>query len=205
MLYQICFKNETLRIIDSLLLLSKGLFTMSWCYMVLYGFFWSPFRYAQRFDPGFGFNGGPYAVQPMFTPALNYNTEFPQLGSTHRPQISAECQPRPLPQHIPGQWGSSSPAGIGYGPRDTVMAPYQNHVGAHSSSALYAYSQFPCQRPGMPFIHHHEHVQQSLAQVQRCLTIYIRLMNSGYTSSVLWCNINILALLSVTDIYMIWS
>ncbi|KAF9674986.1 hypothetical protein SADUNF_Sadunf10G0184700 [Salix dunnii] len=69
-------------------------------------------RYMQRFDPGFGFNGGgPYAIQPMYTPALNYNTEFPQLG-------------------------------------------------ARSTSAIYLHSsQYPCQHPGMPFIHSHEHVQ----------------------------------------------
>ncbi|KAI6676626.1 hypothetical protein NL676_037422 [Syzygium grande] len=71
-------------------------------------------RYMQRFDPGFGFPGGPYTVQPMYTPAINYNTEFPQLGSSHRPQVPAEHQPRPLPQHIPGPWsGSSSAVGIG--------------------------------------------------------------------------------------------
>ncbi|KAI3811935.1 hypothetical protein L1987_16633 [Smallanthus sonchifolius] len=33
-------------------------------------------RYAQRFDPGFGFNGGSYPIQPMHTPVLNCNTSF---------------------------------------------------------------------------------------------------------------------------------
>lgn len=117
----------------------------------------------QRFDPGFGFNGGgPYTIQPMYTPALNYNTEFPQLGSTHRPQITTEHQPRPLPQHIAGPWAApSSPAGIGYGHPDTMIPPFNpNHVGARSTSAVYLHStQYPCQHPGMPFIHPHEHVQ----------------------------------------------
>ncbi|KAJ6983533.1 uncharacterized protein [Populus alba] len=120
-------------------------------------------RYMQRFDPGFGFNGGgPYAIQPMYTPALNYNTEFPQLGSAHRPQISTEHQPRPHPQHVPGPWvAPSTPAGIGYGHPDTHIPPFNpNHVGARSASAIYLHSsQYPCQHPGMPFIHPHEHVQ----------------------------------------------
>lgn len=123
-------------------------------------------RYMQRFDPGFGFNGGSYAMQPMYTAVLNYNTEFPQLGSTHRPQLSTEHQPRPLPQHIPGPWAAqSTPAGIGYGHPETMMPPFSpNQVGAHSSSAMYLHSsQYPCQRPGMPFIHH-EHVHQPFAQ-----------------------------------------
>ncbi|ESW15799.1 hypothetical protein PHAVU_007G103200 [Phaseolus vulgaris] len=123
-------------------------------------------RYMQRFDPGFGFNGGSYAIQPMYTAVLNYNTEFPQLGSTHRPQLSAEHQPRPPLQHIPGPWAAqSTPAGIGYGHPETMMPPFNpNQVGAHSSSAMYLHSsQYPCQRPGMPFIHH-EHVHQPFAQ-----------------------------------------
>ncbi|XP_065870409.1 uncharacterized protein [Euphorbia lathyris] len=119
-------------------------------------------RYMQRFDPGFGFNGGPYTMQPMYTPAVNYNTEFPQLGSSHRPQMSAEHQPRPLPQHIPVPWAApSTPSGIGYGHPETMMPPFNpNHVGARSTSAIYLHSsQYPCQRPGIPFLHSHEHVQ----------------------------------------------
>ncbi|WCJ19081.1 Single-stranded nucleic acid binding R3H protein [Euphorbia peplus] len=117
-------------------------------------------RYMQRFDPGFGFNGGPFTMQPMYTPAVNYNTEFPQLGA--RPQISTEHQPRQLPQHIPAPWAApSTPAGIGYGHPETMMPPFNpNHVGARSTSAIYLHSsQYPCQRPGMPFIHSHEHIQ----------------------------------------------
>lgn len=127
-------------------------------------------RYAQRFDPGFGFNGGPYSIQPMYAPALNYNTEFPQLGSTHRPQISNEHHPHPLPQHLPGPWAApSAPRGLRYGHPETMMPPFNpNHVGAHSTAAIYMHSsQYPCQHPGMPFIHSHEHVHQPFSQSQQ--------------------------------------
>lgn len=125
-------------------------------------------RYAQRFDPGFGFNGGSYPIQPLYTPVINYNTEFPQLGSAHRsPPISAEHQSRPLPQHLPGPWvAPSSPAGIGYRPPDAMMTPFSpNHMGPHSASTLYM--QYPCQRPGMTFIHPREQVHQHYAQSQQ--------------------------------------
>ncbi|XP_022747420.1 R3H domain-containing protein 1-like isoform X4 [Durio zibethinus] len=128
-------------------------------------------RYMQRSDPGFGFNSGPYTMQPMYTPAINYNTEFPQLGSTHRPQISTEHQPLPLPQHIPGPWVAPSTAtGISYGHPETMMPPFNpNHVGARSTSTIYLHSsQYPCQHPGMPFIHPHEHVHQPFSQAYTC-------------------------------------
>ncbi|KAK6933529.1 SUZ domain [Dillenia turbinata] len=124
-------------------------------------------RYMQWFDHGFGFNGGPYTMQPMYTPALNYNTEFPQLGSVHRPQISTDHQPRPLPQHLPGPWAPpSNSAGISYGHPDSLMVPFNtNPVGARSTSALYMHSsQYPCQHPGMSSMHPHEHVHQSFSQ-----------------------------------------
>ncbi|XVE68601.1 hypothetical protein DITRI_Ditri09bG0081700 [Diplodiscus trichospermus] len=124
-------------------------------------------RYMQRFDPGFGFNSGPYTMQPMYAPAINYNTEFPQLGSTHRPQLSTEHQPRPLPQHMPGPWVAPSTAtGISYGHPETMMPPFNpNHVGTHSTSTMYLHSsQYPCQHPRMPFIHPHEHVHQPFSQ-----------------------------------------
>ncbi|CAL5404220.1 unnamed protein product [Camellia sinensis] len=125
-------------------------------------------RYMQRFDPGFGFNGGPYTVQPLYSPVLNYNTEFPQLGSAHNPLISTEHQPRSLPQHLPGSWTAapSTPAGIGYGHPDAMMTLFsQNHMGARSTSALYLHAgQYLCQRPGMPFIHPHEQVHQPFSQ-----------------------------------------
>ncbi|KAL8538839.1 hypothetical protein ACS0TY_000733 [Phlomoides rotata] len=122
-------------------------------------------RYLQRFDPGFGFNGGPYPVQPMYAPAVNYNTEFPQLGSSHMPPISSEHHPRPLHQHLPGQWvAPSPPGGIGYGPAE--MSPFgSGHVNARSNSGLYLHSpQYHCQRSGLPYLHPLEPVHQSYSQ-----------------------------------------
>lgn len=142
----------------------------------------------QRFDPGFGFTGGPYTIQPMYAPAINYNTEFPQLGAALRSPISAENQPRPLPQHLPGPWATSVTPGIGYGPAESMMPPLfsQNHVSARSSAAIYLHStQYPCQRPGMTFIHPHEQVHQPFSQVwqKKFLSISIicacYLLNSG--------------------------
>uniref|UniRef100_A0A7C9E7S6 SUZ domain-containing protein n=1 Tax=Opuntia streptacantha TaxID=393608 RepID=A0A7C9E7S6_OPUST len=124
-------------------------------------------RYMQRFDPGFGFSAGPYTVQPMYTPAINYNTEFPQLGSSHRPQVSVE-PPRPLPQPMPGPWTPpSNPATLGYGHPDTMVTAFSpSHVNAHSTTAIYLHAtQYPCQRPGMPFVHPHEH--QTFLQSQQ--------------------------------------
>ncbi|XP_026660244.1 R3H domain-containing protein 2-like [Phoenix dactylifera] len=120
-------------------------------------------RYTQRFDPGFGFSGGPYLMQPMFSPAVNYNTEFPQLGSSHRPQIPIEHQPRHIPQHLRGPWSATSgPSAISYGHPDGMMASFNaNQVGAPSTSSVYMhssqYSDPPC--PRMSFVHYHEHVQ----------------------------------------------
>ncbi|KAL2555638.1 Single-stranded nucleic acid binding R3H protein [Forsythia ovata] len=124
-------------------------------------------RYMQRFDPGFGYNGGPYAIQPMYAPALTYNTEFPQLGSSHRPPISTEHQPRPIPQHLPGPWvPPSAPAGIGYGPPETMMTPFSHsQVGARTNSAVYLHSaQYPSQHSGMQLIHPHEAIHQPFPQ-----------------------------------------
>ncbi|KAI3458860.1 hypothetical protein Pfo_015523 [Paulownia fortunei] len=124
-------------------------------------------RYMQRFDPGFGFSGVPYTIQPMYAPAINYNTEFPQLGSSHRPPISSEHQPRPLPQHLPGPWvAPSAPAGIGYGPAETMLSPFSSgHVNARSNSGLYLHStQYPCQRSGLPYIHPFEPIHQPFSQ-----------------------------------------
>lgn len=125
-------------------------------------------RYMQRFDPGFGFNGGSYAMQPMYSPAINYNTEFPQLGAPHRPQISSEHHnARSLPQHIPAPWAApSTAAGIGYGHPEAMMPPFNpNHAGARSTSSIYLHSpQYPCQQPGMPFMNSHEHIHPSYSQ-----------------------------------------
>lgn len=122
-------------------------------------------RYMQRFDPGFGFSGGPYPVQPMYAPAVNYNTEFPQLGSAHRQAVS-ECQPRPLPPHVPGPWNTqSSPAGLGYGHREAMMRPFNPNVDAHSSSGVYLHSsQYPGQQTGIHFIHPHDQTHQPFSQ-----------------------------------------
>ncbi|KAL3838205.1 hypothetical protein ACJIZ3_022796 [Penstemon smallii] len=123
-------------------------------------------RYMQRFDPGFGFSGGPYTIQPMYAPALNYNAEFPQLGAGHMQPISSEHQPRPLPQHLPGPWAPSAPAGIGYGPTEGMLSPFSpGPVNARSNSGLYLHSaHYPCQRSGMTYIHPLEPVHQPFAQ-----------------------------------------
>ncbi|KAM7267381.1 hypothetical protein ACFE04_009547 [Oxalis oulophora] len=124
-------------------------------------------RYMQRFDLGFNFSGGPYSIQPIYVPAVNYNTEFSQLGVNARSQISNEVHHRPLPQHLPGSWaGPLNPAGIGYGHLpDAMMTPFSpNHVGAHSSAIYMHPSQFPCQHPGIPYIQHHEHLHQQFLQ-----------------------------------------
>ncbi|KAF6172087.1 hypothetical protein GIB67_029505 [Kingdonia uniflora] len=128
-------------------------------------------RYMQRFDPGFGFSGALYPIQPMYSPAINYNTEFPQLGSAHRPQISIEHhhhQPRPIPHHLRGgTWvPTSSPR---YGPPETMIAAplNPNHIGTHpSASTIYVHpSQYTYPpRPQMQFINPHEHVHLPFPQ-----------------------------------------
>ncbi|PKI44308.1 R3H domain-containing protein 2-like [Punica granatum] len=124
-------------------------------------------RYTRRFDPGFGFNGGPYAIQPSFTPSMNYNTEFPQLRSPHRPQLSAEHQPLPLHQHLSGLWAApSGTAGIGYGHPETLMTPYSPApAGAHSASGVHLQSsQYSGQRPGMAYSYPHDNVHSIFSQ-----------------------------------------
>ena len=122
------------------------------------------FRYMQRFDPGFGFSGGPYPMQPLFSPAVNYNTEFPQLGSGHRPQISIEQSLRPVPQQMRGgPWPvQSAPSPVGYGPPDGMMASFNpSRVGSHPGSSMYMHPSlysFPL-RPGISPVHPREHVQ----------------------------------------------
>ncbi|XP_020966102.1 uncharacterized protein LOC107619430 isoform X1 [Arachis ipaensis] len=119
-------------------------------------------RYMQRFDPGFGFNGGFYAMQPMYTSVVNYNTEFPQLGSTHGPQLSSEHHSQPLLQHIPGPWAPPSIPGVRYGHPDTIMPPFNpSHFPGHSTMHLHS-SQYSRQQP-VPFIHH-DPVHQPFAQ-----------------------------------------
>ncbi|CAH1446416.1 unnamed protein product [Lactuca virosa] len=103
-------------------------------------------RYTQRFDPGFGFNVGSYLVQPMYTPVLNYNTEFPQLGSTHR--APSEHQPQWVAPSLPS-----------YRPSESMVTPFNHGHGV--------YMQYPSQQPEMTFIHPHEHAHQQLAQTQQ--------------------------------------
>lgn len=117
-------------------------------------------RYMQRFDPGFGFSGGPYTIQPLYAPAVNYNTEFPQLGSAHRSPVAVEQQPRPIAQHMPASWSAAQASNaIGYGP-DGVMGPYSSgHTGApvRSSVFMHASQQYAIpSRPGVPFVHPQE-------------------------------------------------
>ncbi|CAL5090287.1 unnamed protein product [Urochloa decumbens] len=114
-------------------------------------------RYMQRFDPGFGFNGGPYTIQPLYAPAVNYNTEFPQLGSAHRSPVAVEQQPGPI-GHMPGSWSSGqAPNAIGYGPPDGVMSPYSPGPAGppvRSSVFMHASQQYAMPaRPGVPFVH----------------------------------------------------
>ncbi|OAY80200.1 uncharacterized protein LOC109710971 isoform X2 [Ananas comosus] len=128
-------------------------------------------RYMQRFDPGFGFGGGPYTMQPLFSPAVNYNTEFPQLGSGHRSQLSIEQQPRPIPQHLHGPWSAPpTPNPLGYRPSEGMMAPFNpNHIGGSAASSIYMhssqYSGPP--HPGMAFVHPNEHMQPFVRSQQQ--------------------------------------
>uniref|UniRef100_A0ACD5XYT7 Uncharacterized protein n=1 Tax=Avena sativa TaxID=4498 RepID=A0ACD5XYT7_AVESA len=115
-------------------------------------------RYMQRFDPGFGFNGGAYTIQPLYAPAVTYNTEFPQLGSPQMSPVAVEQQPHPMAQHMPGPWSpAQSPNAIGYRPADGVMSPYSpGQAGApvRSSVFMHASQQYAMpSRPGVTFVH----------------------------------------------------
>lgn len=125
-------------------------------------------RYMQRFDPGFGFSGGPYTIQPIYSPVVNYNTEFPQLGVARRPQLSIDPQTGHMPQHLGASWSVSSPtpAEMGYGPPDTMPPPSNvNHVGATSNSAMYLpSSHYPCPSPGMQYINDYEQIHSPYTQ-----------------------------------------
>ncbi|ONM53828.1 Single-stranded nucleic acid binding R3H protein [Zea mays] len=135
-------------------------------------------RYMQRFDPGFGFSGGSYTIRPLYAPAVNYNTEFPQLGSAHQSPVAVEQQPRPIAQHMPVTWSAAQATNaIGYGP-DGVMGPYSpGHIRApvRSSVFMHASQQYAIpSRPGVPFVHPQEsmgpfaqtHQQQSNASLR---------------------------------------
>lgn len=123
-------------------------------------------RYNQRFDPGFGLNLGPFSMQALYTPHVNYNTEFPQLGTPHRAHIHMEPPPPPVPPHVHGTWGLAPPNTMGYGLPDAMMRPFHpGHMGTHSSPAMYLQSsQFACPGPAMSYIHLREQFQQPLAR-----------------------------------------
>ncbi|CAL9133266.1 unnamed protein product [Musa acuminata var. zebrina] len=120
-------------------------------------------RYMQRFDPGFGFNGGPYTMPPLYSPTVNYNTEFPQLGSGHRAQVPVDHQPRPIPPHLHGPWlPPSAPTAMNYGPPEGMIPAFSsNHVRGHSNTPVYVHSsQFSVPpRPGMSFPPPDGHIQ----------------------------------------------
>ncbi|KAK1276885.1 hypothetical protein QJS04_geneDACA011774 [Acorus gramineus] len=125
-------------------------------------------RYMQRFDPGFGFNQGPYTIQPLYAPAVNYNTEFPQLGMNQRPHMSIDHHPRLVPQHMRGPWpGMSGPSAIGHGPPEASMPPFNpNPFGGHSSAVYVHSSQYAvAPRPGMAYVRPHDHAHQNFTQV----------------------------------------
>ncbi|KAK4761835.1 hypothetical protein SAY87_029719 [Trapa incisa] len=124
-------------------------------------------RYTRRFDPGFGFNGGSYVIQPTFTPALNYNTEFPQLQGAHHPQISGEHQPSSFHQNLSGLWAApSNTSGIGYVHHENLMSPYSSTpVGKRAASGVpLQSSQYSSQQSGMPYSYSHEHVHSLISQ-----------------------------------------
>lgn len=115
------------------------------------------FRCVQRFDPGFGFNG-PYAIQPLYSPAVNYNTEFPQLGSGHLVQTPLDHQRGPIPSHLLGpRLSPAVPSVVKYGPPEGMMPPYSsNPARGHSTAPLYMNSSqysVPPTHPGMSFPH----------------------------------------------------
>jgi hypothetical protein len=123
----------------------------------------------QRFDPGFGFSGGSYTIQPLYAPAVTYNTDFPQLGSVHRSPVAVEQQPRPIAQHIPGSWSAAQALNaIGYGPPDGGMASYSPGQAppVRSSVFMHASQQYAMPtRPGVPFVHPQE-TMRPFAQVR---------------------------------------
>lgn len=122
-------------------------------------------RYMQRFDPGFGFNAGAYGIQPLYAPAVDYNTEFPQLGQAHRSSISTENHPRPLAHHQPGGWSTPSSPRIVYGPPETMVTTFSaTPLGAQSNSGPYFASQYPSQHTGVTYMPQHEHLYQYFTQ-----------------------------------------
>ncbi|KAI4972959.1 hypothetical protein ZWY2020_006926 [Hordeum vulgare] len=122
-------------------------------------------RYMQRFDPGFGFNGGAYTIQPLYAPVVTYNTEFPQLGSPQMSHVPVEQQqPHPMAQHMPGPWSpAQSPNAFGYRPSDGVMPPYSpGQAGAPVRSSVFMHASQQYAMPsclGVTFVHPQDSMQ----------------------------------------------
>ncbi|KAL2650093.1 hypothetical protein R1flu_018221 [Riccia fluitans] len=123
-------------------------------------------RYSQRFDPGFGMSLGPFGVQAIYTPVVNYNTEFPQLAGP-RPQIHMEPPPPPpIPQQrMRPSWGTPVPGNMSFRP-DPLMAPFApGHIGPHSAMSMYMHApQYAYPGHSLAFVHPHERFQQTLSQ-----------------------------------------
>ncbi|WOL03487.1 R3H domain-containing protein 2-like [Canna indica] len=119
-------------------------------------------RYMQRYDPGFGYNGGPYTVQPLYSSAVNYNSEFPQLGSGQRVQIPVEHQRPPISQHFQGHWSAASASTLpNYARPESMLVSFNpSTVGDQSSSSVYLHSS-QYRPPVMPFVHPPEHIPSS--------------------------------------------
>lgn len=123
-------------------------------------------RYMQRFDPGFGVSQGPpYGVQAVYSPVVNYNTEFPQLGGPIPPQMCVEAPiHRATPPALRGPWAGSS-TGLTYGHPDTMMGSFSTgHPGSQSVGVYMHPQQFPRPAPTMTYVHSQERFPQSISQ-----------------------------------------
>ncbi|KAH7293660.1 hypothetical protein KP509_28G035500 [Ceratopteris richardii] len=116
-------------------------------------------RYMQRFDPGFGVvsQAPPYGVQAMYSPVVNYNTEFPQLGGPAvRGQVRVEASvPRVAPTPVRGHLGSSQSAGVYMHPQQYARA---------GATMAYPPSQ---ERFSHPISQSHVQSEGSLSQARR--------------------------------------
>ncbi|XP_024542542.1 uncharacterized protein LOC112350481 [Selaginella moellendorffii] len=118
-------------------------------------------RYSQRFDPGFGLNQPPaFGMQARYTPVVNYNTEFPQLG----------CPPvRQMPPQVTSQSGWRH----AYQQHQDMMrapAPFNPpppRVSPHTNMATYM-SQYPYPRPSMAY-----HYSSQVSQCAATLTVFV--------------------------------
>ncbi|MCO5605350.1 hypothetical protein L7F22_059533 [Adiantum nelumboides] len=123
-------------------------------------------RYMQRFDPGFGVSQAPpYGVQAVYSPVVNYNTEFPQLGGPVRPQMCVEATVhRASAPPLRGSWAGSS-SGVTYGHPDSMMGSFNpGHLGSQSAGVYVHPQQYP--RPGatLTYVHSQDRFPQSLSQ-----------------------------------------